>query len=100
MDGYLSFYSGHTSFVTTAMAVTAVTLHERHGQRVWPWFMAGAVAATVAAERVAAGQHFYTDVAAGFVAGAVAGIAIPLLHARRDAAAPAAVALPLLHARF
>lgn len=100
VDGYLSFYSGHTSFVTTAMAVSAVTLHKRHGHRVWPFIVAAAVAATVAAERVASGQHFYTDVAAGFVAGAVAGVGIPLLHVRRDGGPAAGIAVPLLHARF
>jgi len=80
--GYLSFYSGHTSLVSTAMSVTAVTLQKRHGQRVWPWIMAAAVGAAVAFQRVAAGEHFYTDVAAGFAAGAVTGAAVPLLHAR------------------
>jgi membrane-associated phospholipid phosphatase len=81
-DGYLSFYSGHTSVVTAAMAVTAVTLQKRHGQRVWPWIMAAAVGVAVAAQRVAAGQHFYSDVAVGFAAGAATGAAVPLLHAR------------------
>ena len=81
-DGYLSFYSGHTSLVTGAMTVTAVTLQKRHGQRVWPWIMAAAVGAVVAVQRVAAGQHFYTDVVVGFAAGAATGVAVPLLHAR------------------
>jgi membrane-associated phospholipid phosphatase len=81
-DGYLSFYSGHTSVTTAAMAATAVTLQKRHGQRVWPWIVGAAVGLAVAAQRVAAGQHFYTDVAAGFAAGAATGIAVPLLHAR------------------
>jgi membrane-associated phospholipid phosphatase len=74
--------SGHTSFTTAAMAATAVTLQKRHGQRMWPWIMVAAVGLAVAAERVAAGQHFYTDVAVGFAAGAATGIAVPLLHAR------------------
>jgi membrane-associated phospholipid phosphatase len=81
-DGYLSFSSGHTSVVTTAMTVTAVTLQKRHGQRVWPWIMAATLGVVVAAQRVAAGQHFYTDVAVGFATGAAAGAAVPLLHAR------------------
>ena len=80
--GYLSFYSGHTSLVSTAMSASAVTLEKRRGQRVWPWVVAVAVGATVAAQRVAAGQHFYTDVAVGFLAGTATGIAVPLLHAR------------------
>src|SRR2546423_3623629 len=81
-DGYLSFYSGHTSLVTAAMTVTAVTLQKRHGQRVWPWILAAAMGAVVAVQRVAAGEHFYTDVAVGFAAGAATGAAVPLLHGR------------------
>ena len=81
-DGYLSFYSGHTSLVTAAMTVTAVTLQKRQGQRVWPWILAAAVGAMVAVQRVAAGEHFYTDVAVAFAAGAATGAAVPLLHAR------------------
>jgi membrane-associated phospholipid phosphatase len=82
VDGYTSFYSGHTSGVTTAMMVTAMTLEKRHGQRVWPWIMAATVGLAVAVQRVAAGEHFYTDVAAGFASGVAAGVAVPLLHAR------------------
>jgi membrane-associated phospholipid phosphatase len=80
--GYLAFFSGHTSVVTAAMTVTAVTLQKRHGHRVWPWIVAAAVGAAVAVQRVAAGQHFYTDVAAGFAVGAATGVGVPLLHAR------------------
>jgi membrane-associated phospholipid phosphatase len=36
----------------------------------------------VAAERVAAGRHFYTDVAVGALAGAVVGTLVPLAHRR------------------
>jgi membrane-associated phospholipid phosphatase len=82
VDGYTSFYSGHTSGVTAAMMVTAVTLQKRHGQRVWPWIMAATVGVAVAVQRVAAGEHFYTDVAAGLASGAAAGLGVPLLHAR------------------
>jgi membrane-associated phospholipid phosphatase len=81
-DGYLSFYSGHTSLVTAALSVAAVTLQKRHGQRVWPWIVAAAVGAAVAAQRVAGGQHFYTDVAVGFAAGGATGATVPLLHAK------------------
>jgi membrane-associated phospholipid phosphatase len=81
-DGYLSFFSGHTSVVTGAMAVTAVTLEKRHGQRVWPWIMVAAVGAVIATERVLAGQHFYSDVVVGFAVGGATGAAVPLLHAR------------------
>jgi membrane-associated phospholipid phosphatase len=82
VDGYTSFYSGHTSGVTMAMMVAAATLQKRHGQRVWPWIMAATVGVAVAVQRVAAGEHFYTDVAVGFASGVAAGVMVPLLHAR------------------
>jgi membrane-associated phospholipid phosphatase len=82
VDGYTSFYSGHTSGVTAAMMVAAVTLQKRHRQRVWPFVAAAAVGLLVAVQRVAAGEHFYTDVAAGFASGVASGVAVPLLHAR------------------
>jgi membrane-associated phospholipid phosphatase len=40
------------------------------------------VGVLVAVQRVAAGEHFYTDVAAGFASGVASGVAVPLLHAR------------------
>ncbi len=80
--GYRSFYSGHTSLVAAALSATAVTLDARYGQRVWPWVVTGAVSAMVGAERIAAGRHFYTDVAVGAVMGAAVGTLIPLWHRR------------------
>ena len=80
--GYRSFYSGHTSLVVAALSVTAVTLEARHGQRVWPWLVVAAIGTMVAAERVAAGRHFYTDVAVGAVAGAAVGTLVPMAHRR------------------
>jgi membrane-associated phospholipid phosphatase len=81
--GYRSFYSGHTSVVVAALSAMAVTLEARHAQQFWPWFLVAAVGGMVAAERVAAGRHFYTDVAVGAVAGAAVGTLVPLAH-RRD----------------
>jgi len=82
--GYRSFYSGHTSVVVAALSVTALTLEARHGQRIWPWLLVAAVGTMVAAERVAAGRHFYTDGAVGAVAGAAVGTLVPLAHCRAD----------------
>ena len=88
--GYRSFYSGHTSNVLAALSVTAVTLGIRHDQRVWPWVLAVAVGSMVAAERIAAGRHFYTDVAVGAVAGAAVGTLVPLAHRRGSGDSPLA----------
>ena len=85
--GYRSFYSGHTSLVVAALSATAVTLEARHHQHFWPWILVAAVGGVVAAERVAAGRHFYTDVAVGAVAGAAVGTLVPLAH-RHDEQVP------------
>jgi membrane-associated phospholipid phosphatase len=82
--GYRSFYSGHTSVVVAALSVIAITLKIRHDQRLWPWLVVAGVGTMVAAERVAAGRHFYTDVAVGAVAGAAVGIVVPLAHRGED----------------
>lgn len=84
--GYRSFYSGHTSLVVAALSATAVTLEARHGTRVWPWLLVAAVGSMVAAERVAAGRHFYSDVAVGALAGAAVGTLVPLAHRRGEPA--------------
>jgi len=81
--GYRSFYSGHASVVAAALSAAAMTLEARHGQHLWPWVLVAVVGGMVAAERIAAGRHFYTDVAVGAVAGAAVGTLVPLAH-RRD----------------
>ena len=80
--GYRSFYSGHTSLVFSALTATAVTLDLRYHAGIWPWLVAAGVGLSVAVERVAAGRHFYTDVAVGAAAGALIGTLIPLWHAK------------------
>jgi membrane-associated phospholipid phosphatase len=81
-DAYRAFFSGHTALTFTALTAAAWTLRLRHGELVWPWFVAGAVGASVAAERVLAGHHFPTDVVAGAAVGIGVGILVPLLHER------------------
>jgi membrane-associated phospholipid phosphatase len=82
--GYRSFYSGHVSNVVAALSATAMTLELRHRQHFWPWLVVVAIGTMVAAERVAAGRHFYTDVAVGALAGAAVGTLVPLAHRRDD----------------
>lgn len=78
--GYRSFYSGHTSSAVAALTVGAMTYTIRHGPAWWPWAVTAGFGISIAAERVLAGQHFYTDVAVGALAGALVGWAIPKLH--------------------
>ncbi len=92
--GYRSFYSGHTSVTFAALFATAYTLDLRHNQGAWPWVAATAIGTAVAAERVAAGRHFYTDVMVGAVAGSLFGITVPWLHARKTREAPSLSVAP------
>jgi membrane-associated phospholipid phosphatase len=80
--GYLSFYSGHTSFTVAALSYASVTLSVRHHQRIWPWITTGLLGAFVATDMVLSGAHFPTDVMMGALSGAVVGVGIPLLHLR------------------
>jgi len=81
-EGYLSFYAGHVSTVSAGLAVAALTLRKRYGERVWPWIVGALITSSVAVERVASGHHFPTDVAVAAVAGIAVGFAVPWLHFR------------------
>jgi membrane-associated phospholipid phosphatase len=83
VNGYRSFYSGHTALAFTALSTASVTIGERYGLYLWPWLTTVVVGTSVAIERVAAGWHFPTDVMVGAVAGTAVGVAVPLLHLRR-----------------
>jgi membrane-associated phospholipid phosphatase len=82
--GYRSFYSGHTSLTFSSLAASSVTLNLRHHAGVWPWLVTVALGTTVAAERVAAGRHFYTDVGIGAIMGTAVGVLVPWLHKRES----------------
>lgn len=89
--GYRSFYSGHTSTAMAALTAAAYTARRRYGEHVWPWLVVAGVGASVAAERVAAGRHFPSDVIVGAAAGTAVGLAVPWLHRR----APSLSLLPM-----
>ncbi len=91
--GYRAFYSGHTSHAVAALTAAAWTERLRYGRAAWPWAVVAVVGAGVGALRVAGGNHFPTDGAAGAAAGLVVGTAVPLLH-RRGAARLALVPAP------
>jgi membrane-associated phospholipid phosphatase len=82
-DATRSFFSGHTSTSFAAATAYAVTFWLRHPDSVWRYVVAGAGAAlatTVALLKIEAGYHFWTDVAAGAIAGVSVGVLVPLLH--------------------
>ena len=72
LDDNASFFSGHTS-LTTAMAVSsAMLLAEGNGwQRSTALVAAGIVGATTAYFRIAADQHYFSDVLTGAIVGGV-----------------------------
>jgi membrane-associated phospholipid phosphatase len=78
--GYDSFYSGHTSLAFAALSASAMTLGFRHQAGAWPWLVTVVLGTSVAAERVSAGQHFYTDVIVGAVMGTAVGVLVPEFH--------------------
>jgi membrane-associated phospholipid phosphatase len=90
VDNYRSFYSGHASgtfAVGMAYARTYALRHPTSGAR-WAVYGAAALAgAVVSGLRVAAHEHFPTDVLAGAVAGTAVGLLVPALHRPRALAA-------------
>lgn len=79
---YRSFYSGHTSYTFAALSTASVTITARYGLTWQPWVVTLLVGGSVAAERVLAGYHFYSDVFLGAGAGMVVGTGVALLHLR------------------
>lgn len=80
---YRSFYSGHTSLAMAALSTASVTVDLRYGWTWQPWAVTAVVGGSIAAERVAAGMHFYTYVMVGAAAGALVGTLIGVTHLRR-----------------
>ena len=81
VDQNASFFSGHTALafsLATSAGTIAALRHERLAPVV---FVIGTAAATVTGMlRVAANQHFVTDVLAGALVGSVVGVIVPVLH--------------------
>jgi membrane-associated phospholipid phosphatase len=84
--GFASFYSGHTASAFAALSAASMTYNYRYGPHLWPWLVTAGVGLGEAATRILSGRHFYTDVAAGMVAGTAIGTVIPYLHHRNKKA--------------
>ena len=77
-DNNVSFYSSHTSFAFSLAVSTATVASMRHyrwAPVIWAVGLAGA--ATVGYLRIAADQHYFTDVLVGAAAGSAIGFAVP-----------------------
>ena len=85
-DGNLSFFSGHTTFAFAVAASSSTLLLSQHA----PGAVALSVIAFSAAGvtgylRIAAEQHYLTDVLAGAAVGTLVGWAVPhFFHAPRE----------------
>lgn len=81
-DAKRSFFSGHTSVVATNSFFSAhLVTHYFNIDKKWlVWIPAAALPAYTAFERVRAGKHFISDVAAGYAVGAACGLLIPHFH--------------------
>lgn len=82
-DAQTSFVSGHTSLtaVNTFFAATVFSQTHPDSQWVpWVWAAAAAIPAYTGYQRVQAGEHFPSDVLAGYALGAVIGYLIPTIH--------------------
>ncbi len=83
VDARSSFVSGHATVAFASAVFLATTFMEFYfdsPMRYWVWGISLLAAATVSGLRVAAGQHFYSDVIAGGVLGAAVGYAVPRWH--------------------
>ena len=84
-DVNLSFYSAHTS-ITFSIAAAAGTVARLRRSRWAPaiYIAGAAVGAATAYLRIAADQHYLTDVVTGAAVGSAVGVGVPLLHRPRD----------------
>jgi membrane-associated phospholipid phosphatase len=81
-DSYQSFYSGHTSSTFAITMAYAQTYARRHpnGRRRLVYGIAIGLGSTIGALRVAAHEHFPTDVIASAGSGIAVGLLVPALH--------------------
>lgn len=79
-DENLSFLSGHSALVFSIAVSAGVVAHQRE-YKLEPviWATGLGLAATTAYLRIGADRHYFTDVMAGSLLGATAGLVIPML---------------------
>ena len=82
-----SFWSGHTVVAFACAVNAAVMFQEYHPDSRWVkpiWIGGLSIATATGALRVAAGQHFPTDIIAAAAVGSFAGWVVPRLHWNQD----------------
>ena len=96
-DARRSFFSGHAANSFASAVFLSTVFAAYFPQSPWKpvvWAASLAAAATVAYLRVAAGQHFPTDVLTGMIVGSTVGYLVPELH-RSDGTAVGIAPAPL-----
>ena len=81
-----SFFSGHTSMSAAMCFMTAKIFHDYNkSSKAKPWVWAAAIIlpAVTGILRQQSGQHFLTDIVAGYLIGGTIGILIPTLHSKK-----------------
>lgn len=84
-DDNVSFFSGHSA-LTFALATSAGLIAQRRGSSLAPviWTLGYGLAGSTAFLRIAADEHYFTDVLVGSAFGAAAGYLAPRLLDRAD----------------
>lgn len=83
LDARHSFFSGHVSTSASFCFLTAYMVNryaEKPGWKWAAWSGAALIPGTIGLWRYTSGKHFPTDIIAGYLVGAGAGILIPYLH--------------------
>jgi membrane-associated phospholipid phosphatase len=79
-DAYVSFYSGHTSYAfSLATAAGTVASLRRYRGAEWVWIAGLSVAAATGYFRIAADEHYLTDVLASAASASAIGFGVPFL---------------------
>jgi membrane-associated phospholipid phosphatase len=93
-DSNVSFYSGHTSLAFALVVTAGVLAHERgYDVEAVIWAVGLPLAATVGYLRMAADEHYATDVIAGAVVGSAIGFLVPVVLHPRTSLGPVSVAV-------
>ncbi len=97
LDMKRSFFSGHTS-MSTAAGIFLATVYDsyRPGSKTAKvlWVAGAGIGLTSGVLRILSGMHFPSDVAAGFIVGAVVGYTVPQLHKRQTTGGLIAPSVP------
>ena len=80
----ISFFSGHTT-LAFSLTTAAGTIAQLRGYKWsgWVWALGIPAALATGALRIAADQHYFTDVLTGALLGSLVGFAVPALSLRR-----------------